>query len=402
MKKKILFVMPKFSFGGAEKSLLMLLNALVNTNKFDIELLLFKKEGAFCDHIPDKVKVCELSEEARCYYSTGKNIMKYDISIAKKIKHIVIRYFSTIYSKISSNNSNRSSQIRWQLFYRKWMPNNTKSYDYAVGYLDGETIYYVVDKVDAKIKYGWNQNDYSQLGYSAKDDLPYFKKLDLLITISDNCFRVIQKTFPSIIKKIRHIEPIVSREVVWSASKAYAVDCFKPDNFNIVSVGRLCQQKGFDFAIDAMKILELKDIACKWYIIGDGELKEKLQEKIDNYGLNNKVILLGQKKNPYPYILNADLFVQPSRFEGKSIILNETKLLERPIMLTNYLTSVDQIENEITGLIVEMTAKGIADGVIKLISDPKIREKFVNNLKCANKSNTTLSDNLKLFDMGEV
>ena len=142
-------------------------------------------------------------------------------------------------------------------------------------------------------------------------------------------------------------------------------------------------QKGFDYAIEAADILRRKKVNFKWYIIGDGNLHDYLQKMIDDRKLNDYFFLIGTRENPYPYIKNCDLFAQTSRYEGKSVVLDEAKILCKPIVVTNYPTVKDQIENLTEGVVVDISAEAIAEGIERIIKNSTLKEQLVSNL-CMN------------------
>ena len=382
---KILFVMPKFAPGGAEKSLLMLLHALGENRNIEIDLLLFKKEGAFIEQLPDYVNLIDQEETLKIAYS------KFSILNFQSVSDIlvsIVRPIATAVSTVFAKNARHKTQIRWKYAYKKVLNNCPKQYDIACGYLDGEAIYYVVDKVIAKKKIGWNQNDYNGLGYHADMDDIYYKKLDSIVTLTKECNDILKTVFPQYADKMYQIPPIVTQKYIENCAMVYFPKEYeKYSGYRLVSVGRLVEQKGFDMAIDASCLMRDKGFDFKWYIIGNGELYEKLSDMIKRKSLTGIVILLGENANPYPYIKNADLFVQPSRFEGKSVILNEAKMLCRPILATNYPTVVDQIENMENGVIIDMNAEALASGIMKTLQNKTLTEHLVTTLK-----NTDFSD----------
>lgn len=379
--KKILFVMPKFAPGGAEKSLLMLLHLLAEEKSISVDLLFFKKEGIFLDQLPQGIHVLETESTLKTMYS-GFNVKN-----IKGFKGLVLsaaRPIATAVCSVAGKNYNHRNQLRWRYAYRHLIDELPGTYDYACGYLDGEALYYVVDKVNAKVKYGWNQNDYKGIGAVAEIDAGYYEKLDAIITLSDECHGILKEVFPRFQQKMRQIPPIVTAGYIRKCAEAFIPQEYEDDGcYRLVSVGRLVEQKGFDMAIKAAAILKERGVRFKWYIIGNGGLYSDLQQQISDGGLNEYVYLLGEKGNPYPYIKHADVFVQPSRFEGKSVILNETKMLAKPILATGYPTVRDQITDGMDGVIVEMEPQAIAVGLEALLTDKEKQETLANNLKAA-------------------
>src|SRR5690606_23534715 len=125
----------------------------------------------------------------------------------------------------------------------------------------------------------------------------------------------------------------------------------------------------FDLAIEAAKILKDRGVKFQWSIIGEGPERDRLQALITQYELDDYVYLPGLKDNPYPYIRQASLLVQPSRYEGKSLVIDEAKILAKPIILTNFTTAKDQIKHNVNGMIVDMTAEAIAEGIMKYMTE---------------------------------
>ena len=163
------------------------------------------------------------------------------------------------------------------------------------------------------------------------------------------------------------------------ADAFYPEEYIKEENRKILlSIGRLSPQKGFDFAIDAARILKDEGLKFIWFIIGQGELKEKLQEQIKQKHLEDCFVLLGVRENPYPYIKNADLVIQPSRYEGKSVVLDETKILAKPLIVTNYPTVHDQIMDGKEGVIVDIAAEAISNGIMELLNNEILYESIKN------------------------
>lgn len=384
--------MPKFSAGGAEKSLLMLLYLLSDYKDLQIDLMLFKKEGIFLEQLPKNVNVIDTEESLKAAYSKFSS---------KHLLISLIRPFATAICTILTKNQNQRNQMRWKYFYKHLIKELPNEYDYACGYLDGEATYYVVDKVKSKVKYAWNQNDYQNIKANPKIDDIYYKKVDLVITLTEECTNIFIKNFPSAKNRIEIIPPYVSSSFIKSRADEYIPAEYNEEDYKMVSVGRLVEQKGFDIAIKSASLLKQAGYKFKWYIIGNGELYDELKNQINSLELNDYVILLGIKSNPYPYIKHANLFVQPSRFEGKSVILNETKYLEKVIVVTKYPTVSDQITNGFDGIVVDINENAISSMLGQIMSKTIDTSSVVNNLKGYEDPETesVKKKYLKLFDL---
>ena len=367
MKTKILFIMSSLRNGGAERSLVNLLQ-LFDYQKYEVDLLLFQEEGIFLEQLPNEVHILHDCDILHLLYAKGNNRIK-------GIKHPLLtfdHYWGTFWARKKTESMYASRQYRWEHYYKDRIPSiKTKKYDVAISYLHGEQLYYLVDKVDAKRRIAWIHTDYSKLNALEEHDLKYMRQVDSVVSISNICVETLCKTFPSIKEKFCMLPNLTSSSSIkYLAEKEYPKE-YGGDEFKIVSVGRLIHLKGFDMAVDAASILKENGLKFSWFILGDGELKTELNMQIKNKNVDDCVFLLGATDNPYKYMDGADILVQTSRYEGKSVVLDEAKILGKPIVVTNYDTVKDQV-NDNEGVIVNMSSEAIAAGIMKII--PRIDE----------------------------
>lgn len=353
--------------GGAERSLVNLLQ-LFDYQKYEVDLLLFQEEGIFLEQLPNEVHILHDCDILHLLYAKGNNRIK-------GIKHPLLtfdHYWGTFWARKKTESMYASRQYRWEHYYKDRIPSiKTKKYDVAISYLHGEQLYYLVDKVDAKRKIAWIHTDYSKLNALEEHDLKYMRQVDSVVSISNICVETLCKTFPSIKEKFCMLPNLTSSSSIkYLAEKEYPKE-YGGDEFKIVSVGRLIHLKGFDMAVDAASILKENGLKFSWFILGDGELKTELNMQIKNKNVDDCVFLLGATDNPYKYMDGADILVQTSRYEGKSVVLDEAKILGKPIVVTNYDTVKDQV-NDNEGVIVNMSSEAIAAGIMKII--PRIDE----------------------------
>lgn len=373
--KKILFVMLSLQNGGAEKSLVNLLNE-IDPKKYEIDLLLFRKSGSFIKQVPSYVNICETPIELKKLYGNLREVGNL----------FILKIIGTLLARIYKKTPYARSGYRWKNFYFKKIYNFNKKYDVAFAYMTGETMFYTMDKVDAKRKICFVHNDYKTAKHSKEYDYSYFEKIDGIASISNRCCQILKEVFPEFSNKIWCIENITSSAVIKDKAKEFIPHEIKKDN-TILSIGRLVEQKGIDMAILAASIMKKKGIEFHWYIIGEGKLRKKFEEQIEKENVEDCFTLLGLKENPYPYIKKCTIFAQTSRYEGKSIALDEAKILAKPIISTNYPTVKDQIQNGIEGIIVEMSPSEIAKGIIELLENKELQEKLHKNLKACEYGN---------------
>lgn len=393
MKKNVLIIMMSMYNGGAEKSLVNMLNTMPR-DLFNIDLLFHKREGVFMEQIPSWVNIIETPDSLKQFYSPVRLRTRFDLI------HMPAYFYKmlvTAVSKLQTDNETEMHRLRWNRYYKPFIKKFPKSYDLAIGYISGETGYYL-SKVEAKKKIVWVHNDYNGAKYSRKFDYQHFLYVDKIVSISESCVEILKETFPEFAEKLICIPNITSAGMVRKRAEEYVPEEFTKDKINILSVGRLTQQKGFDLAIQAAKLLKSK-INFIWYILGSGPLEDALKKMVAKADLEEHVKFLGVRENPYPYIKYCDIFVQPSRYEGKSVVIDEAKIIGKPIVATNYSTVKDQLENEQEGLIVEMSGSGVAAGIQRIVQDKDLREHMVQYLLSHNYGNEDIIEQyINLFE----
>jgi glycosyltransferase involved in cell wall biosynthesis len=377
-KKNLLFIIPSLSAGGGEKSLVNLLNQ-IDYSLFNVDLFLLNHNGLFMDYIPKEVKILPLPETYKLFSLTFFKSIK-GLLIKAKLSLAYNRFVFTLKNKYSKNVITKE-QYTWK-HLSKSLATLEKRYDVAIGFLEKTSTYFCVDKVNATKKVGWVHIDYDKLGMDPKFDINYFSKLNKIVTVSEECANIFKNRFPTEKNKVETIYNIVSPAMINKMANQDEYDVYnrKRDEMIILSIGRLHYQKGFELAIEACRKVVNDGYKIKWYIIGEGEERQNLTELVRSNNLEENFKLLGLKANPYPYIKQADIYVQTSRFEGKSIAIDEAKILNKPIIVTNFTTAKDQINHNQDGLIADMNSKAISESIVKLINNDQLRNKLINNL----------------------
>lgn len=390
MRKKLLFVINNLHCGGAENSLISLLQQL-DYSQCEVDLLLFQKEGFFLKNVPKEVRVLGPIDEFTYFDgSFAKAIIK---AFFRLRFDIILTKFKFLSLKKIQNPAEREQ--RFWYYLKICLPKLKGNYDVAIGFLEKTPNYYIVDKVDSKKKMGFIRTDYEAMGMIQAIDEPYFEKLDFILANSTNAESSLKKLFPQFNAKIKTIENFFSPETLHVMADEKVT--IQKGELTLVSVGRLHPAKGYDLAIEACKIIKEKGIDIKWYIIGEGGERPELERLIQENNVKDNFILIGLKENPHPYIKTSDLYVQTSRFEGKSRAIEEAKIHQKPILITNYPSASDQIQHLQNGYIVEMNTNAIAEGILHLHADNELKIKLISNLQ------NTLVDNQKqlkvLYDL---
>ena len=361
-------MIPTLRFGGAEKSLVNLLK-LLDPEKLDITLLLFEAGGPLQKEVPDYVHIIEANVLTRAMTLELRYYLK-DVLKKGHVFAALSRLFITVRSRFG-----KRSYFSWKTI-SKHIPNLLGHYDVAIGYLEGFTDFYVIDKVKADKKIGWIHSDLSKRTI-LKEELTYYSQFDYLVTISDICKKPLLEHFPQMTNRIFVLENVVVKEDVISQSLK-SVD-WDNDKIHIITVGRIEWVKGIDLALEAAVKLKESGVQFQWHVFGTGSLNGEISSLIINKQMGDYFLLEGQSNNPYPYMRRADILVQPSRLEGKSLVLDEAKILGKAIVVTNYQSITDQIIDGNTGLIAEIDPGSICEKIIQLINDPILKESLEAN-----------------------
>lgn len=379
-KCKILFVIYGLGMGGAEKSLVNLLQE-INYEKFEVDLYLFdyletREDNGKRKELPSKVNFIVPDDDVKFLTTKRyKNLIKY---------FSFKRLFYLLISKIKARkfkDQYKRNQVLWKSSYSKLVKKIDKEYDCAVSFMHSYPNYFVIEKVKAKKKILWVHTDYSILASNKNFDYDYFNKADKVVTISERCLYELELAFPSIKNTFLSLYNLIPIKRIKDLSNQYIPEYFNDDCINLLSIGRLVHLKGFDIAIKAAKELKKANVKFKWVILGEGEERENLEDMIDDE-IKDDVFLPGNNYNPYPYFKKCNFVIQTSLYEGKSIVLDEAKIFEKPIICTEYNTVRDQIVDEYNGIIVPLNDFiAIKNKIIELAENDNLRMKIIENLK---------------------
>lgn len=379
MMKKILFIINTLGCGGAERAMLNLLQEL-HGNNCEISLFVLTGQGELIRDLPENVKllnknykpVSVLGKNGRRLL--GKNVLKVGICKGLFIKRAA--YLLKNYRIMRKNGKVLPDKLFWRII-AEGTPKIEEEYDLAVAYLEGGSTYYTADRVNAKKKVAFVHIDYQRAGYTRELDLDCYKKFDKIFAVSDEVKENFLRVYPEYENKLAVFNNILHLEKIKHLSQnGEGFD----DGFHgkrILTVGRLTKQKRFDIAIETMKLLKQKsNIPLRWYVLGDGDLKQSLEKTIKSEGLEKDFLMLGVKENPYPYFYNCDLYVHATEFEGKSIALQEAQVLGKPIIATDCSGNREQIENGVDGILCELAPQAICENILSLINNPELCKIF--------------------------
>ncbi|MEH7444039.1 glycosyltransferase [Bacillus sp. JJ1122] len=385
MKKKLLFAIDSLDCAGAEKSLVTLLS-LIDKTKYSIDLMLFGHGGALEQLVPTHVNILEPLKYTKF---TRLPLKKAVFFAAKHLRYDMlasrIRYTIKLRRKKYSNA--QKARVYWQSVSGV-IEKNPKSYDIAISYAQGVPTFYVAEKVIAKKKLAWVNVSYRLDEMDKNFQKTYYEKFDRVVAVSDSTKEILLETFPALKDKTKVIydinNPVLINNMALLEENPYN-DGF--DGIRILTIGRLANQKGYDIAVEACKRLKEEGLNFRWYALGKGPLEAEIKELIQLNGLEEDFILLGVKANPYPYIKNADIYVQTSRFEGFGLAIAEARMLNIPVVTTKFDAVYNQMVDHKNGLVVEMNPEAIFNGIFKLIKNSSLRESIKHYLSTEKKGN---------------
>lgn len=379
--KKILIVSHTMELGGAERALLGLLNN-IDYDNYSVDLFLERHFGELMDSIPKEVN---LLPENKAYASMGVPAVQVlksgQLGVAagrmkgkKKAEKFIAQKGYKSGADVFINYSHR--------YTVKHMPViSAEEYDLVISFLTPH--YYALEKTNGKTKIAWIHTDYKAIETDISSELAMWQGYDKIVSISEEVTKNFIEVFPSLEEKIILIENMHPAQFMINESEKFVPSDEMPDDGSVklLSVGRYCVAKNFDnVPLICKELVEKHGQNVKWYIVGYGTDEELIREKIKETGMEKNVILLGKKDNPYPYIRRCDFYVQPSRFEGNAVTVNEALILNKKVILTDYSTAHGQVENGVDGVIVPLENSACAKGIADYIKNKNLQEEIEKNV----------------------
>ena len=384
MKKRIFINIHYLEIGGAERALLGLLSAL-DPNKVDVDMFVNQHTGEFMPLIPGYVNLLPEIAEYTCIERPIKNVVKegHGGMALRRLwaKYNYKQYLKTLTDEERKHDSSIFQYVANAVEGALSSLEHLGEYDLAISFLQPHNI--VLNKVKAKKKICWIHTDYSTIHVNHDLELPVWNAFDYVASISDDCTRAFLQTFPELKDKIVMIENILSPFFVRQQAELESVEmemANEPDVVKILTIGRFSPPKKIEGIPHICAEMERLGINFKWYIIGYGPDKD-IQEALDKCKMRHRMILLGKKTNPYPYIKACDIYAQPSIYEGKSVTVREAQMLYKPVVITDYPTAKSQITNGVDGVIVPLDEEETAKGIVGLIRNKELREQITKYLR---------------------
>ncbi len=377
MKHTILIFSQAMELGGVERSLLGLLDS-IDYDRYDVDLFLMRHSGELMPYLNPKAN---LLPEIPQYASLAVPM----VSLLKSGQIGVL--YGRLRGKLAAKRFDKQHpgskpSVTALTYSHKFtlpaMPQiSDKTYDLAISFLTPH--YFARERVKAKKYAAWIHTDYTALSFDRSAELAMWSGYDAICGVSEQGSRSFRTVFPELSNQVQTVENILPKELIAKQAEQPQTDIPSDGAIKILSVGRFCDAKNFDNVPDICRRLVKDGLNVKWYLIGYGGDEPLIRQKITEAGMQERVIILGKKNNPYPYMRACDLYVQPSRYEGKAVTVREAQLLGKPVVITNYATSASQLEDGADGVIVPMDNAGCAAGIAALLRDPARMQQLSEN-----------------------
>lgn len=367
--EKILFIIGTLDSGGVAKSIVNLLNAIDRKEREVHLLMMHDVNGPFQKYLPEDVQVHRIAE-------TGWLLEGWS-GILQLIKqgHFLLALGSLLRMLLSRIDKPSAGWLLSRLF-----PALVGEWDVIVDYNGQQQLYYMVDKLKGKKKITFFHSDYHKWPYYERMDRKYFPKVDAICTISEQCVQSLKEVFPEVSDKVKCVPNISLPKMIYKQAEE-PVEMPPLHGVVFVTVGHVSYNKGIDLIIGASKILKQKRVDFSWILVGSTNGAEKYLDEIKKSDLRDNIYLVGVQSNPYAYMQRADIIVHASRFEGKSITLDEAKILCKPVVVTKFSTVFDQFEDGVNASICEMRCEDLAEKVIHILSNSDLKTLYIDNLK---------------------
>lgn len=380
---RILINIHYLEIGGAETSLIGLLQSF-DPRRVQVDLFLNAHRGEMQRFIPSWVNVLpEIPAYSMIEQPIKEAIKRRFVRIA--IARLWAKWKFYCYSKKKRPMDGSAIFGYVGRYVTPVLPSlkHFGEYDLAISFLTPHNI--VLDKVRAKKKICWIHTDYTQIDVNEVLEYPVWNGYDHIISISDDVTRNFSRVFPSFKNKIIKIENILSPAFIrlQATDGPQPTDMMKEEKgYTLLTIGRYSYPKRLEEIPMICRCLVDKGLQIKWYIIGYGGNDEYIRKVVQEENMEQHVFLLGKRSNPYPYIKACDWYVQPSRYEGKSVVVREAQILCKPVIVTAYPTAKSQVQDGVDGVIVPLPVEECAEGIYRSLTDKALESEIASYLSC--------------------
>lgn len=382
--KKILFVINTMGRAGAETALINLMNKLLSMGEYELSLYAIIPRGELFEWVPKDVHILNKGYSCDSVLSPAGRMAIMGQSVRAFCKHLNgLRMLPEMLRNVRSQKKEtgriQPDKVLWRLLAASASAPE-EEYDLAVAYIEGAAAYYLADKVKAKKKAAFIHIDYQKAGYTRAMDQGCYDRIDRVFTVSDEVKNKFCAVYPEYKDKTLLFRNLLDQERIRSRAKETGfTDGF--DGIRLVTVGRLHYQKGYDIAIEACARLREMGYNVRWNILGEGPERGNLEKMIEKFGMQEHFVLMGAVDNPYPYVNEATIYVHATRFEGKSIAIEEAQVLGKTIVASDCTGNTEQIIHDVDGLMLTLNVDNLTETLKYAFDHPEVCERLRENVK---------------------
>ena len=381
--KKILFVINTMGRAGAETALINLINKLLSMKEYDISLYAIIPRGELFARVPKEVHILNKRYSCDSVLSLSGRLAIMGQAAGAFFKHLngfrmLPEMIRNILAQKKETGRIQPDKALWRLLAASAeVPE--EEYDLGVAYIEGAAAYYLADKVQAKKKAAFIHIDYQKAGYTPAMDQGCYDKIHQIFTVSDEVKEKFCGVYPQYREKTRLFRNLLDQDRIRQKAKETGfTDGFQ--GIRLVTVGRLHYQKGYDIAIEACARLREMGYDIRWNILGEGPERANLEKLIAQFGMQVHFILMGAVDNPYPYVNEAAIYVHATRFEGKSIAIEEAQVLGKTIVASDCTGNTEQIVPGYDGLLLTLNVENLTNTLKYALDNPALCEELRQNV----------------------
>ena len=373
IKRKVLIVIHQLNIGGAQKALISALNAIDYTEN-DVILYVRKNRLDLLPFVNKNVSKIIVNNDNNKYYRKP-----YSAFLLLKLN--LLKALGKDTSNIQKKLNKYIIDLQMKYEREHYFSENIK-YDIVVSYIQNHTAKFVAENIDAKRKIMFYHNSTDGYYEINADAMKYYEKI---YCVSKCALEAVSKFYPEFSDKMDYIENYVDFKAIRNKAEECNPD-YPKNKLILCTCGRITPEKGYDLAVETAEILKENNIDFKWYFVGDGSERAKIEELIASKKLNDNIVITGLKENPYPYMGNCDIYVQPSYEESFGLTIYEAMILNRIVVTTATVGAKDIITDEMDGIIAEISPELLAGKIQYVLENEKLENKIKKVLEQKNYS----------------
>ncbi len=354
----------------------------IDGHEYELYLYVLMGQGEMIGQVPPYVRMLNQSYSSMSVLTgRGRRRMAGTVLLSFCRNGALFQKLCEVVSSFGSMIKNRDFQMS-KLFWRvisEGAKRHNLTFDLAVAWLEGGSAYYVAEHVEAYKKAAFIHTDYGKSGYTREMDRACWRQYERIFAVSGEVKTQFQTFYPEYREKVDVFYNIINQSRIRRLSGEQGGFADDYHGIRLLTVGRLTYQKGYDVAVEALKLLRDSGYHVRWYVLGEGDWRRVLEKRIESMKLKEDFLLLGAVENPYPYFAQADIYVHATRVEGRSVAIQEAQTLGCAVIASDCSGNREQIIDGSDGILCALEPYRLADCIKGLIDDKEKREQLGKN-----------------------